>query len=412
MTQKLKKSPLAPKSFPRLPNIKGIKLSTIHSGIRYKNKLDLSLITMNEKTNVACVLTKSSTPSAPVIWCKKIKNNGKARALIVNSGNANAHTGKKGLKVVKDTVEHVSKYIGCKKNEVYVCSTGVIGELLNSDIITKSIPKLVKQKSSSWKQIAESICTTDTFIKGAKANCNIDDKIYKIVGVAKGSGMIFPKMGTMLSFIFTDLPISPNILNSLLKEGVEKSFNSITVDGDTSTSDTCLLFSSNSETLDKNIKSLGDKRLKLFRKSLDKVLQSLAQQIVCDGEGASKFITINVNSVKSYKMAKEIALSVANSSLVKTAIAGEDPNWGRIIMAVGKSGNLINQDRISISINKVKITNKGAIVRNYKEEVVAKKMKSKKIDIDIDMGIGKKAATVWTCDLTKEYIKINADYRS
>lgn len=412
MTQKFKKSPLAPKSFPVLPDIKGIKLAAIHSGIRYRDKLDLSLITMPNKTNVACVLTKSSTPSAPVIWCKKIKNIGQARALIVNSGNANAHTGKKGLQTVKDTVSCIAKNLGCRRNEVYVCSTGVIGEFLNTNKITSSIPKLIEQKSSSWEEFAESICTTDTFIKGAKANCSIDDKIYKIVGIAKGSGMIFPKMGTMLSFIFTDLPIGSNILDSLLKDAVEKSFNSITVDGDTSTSDTCLLFSSNSDSLDKNIKSLGDQRLKLFRKSLDRVLQSLAQQIVCDGEGASKFITINVNSVKSYKIAKEIALSVANSSLVKTAIAGEDPNWGRIIMAIGKSGSIINQERVSISINKVKITYKGAVVNNYKEKVVAKKMKSKNIEIDINIGTGKKEATVWTCDLTKEYIKINADYRS
>ncbi len=412
MSQKFKKSPLAPKSFPNMPNIKGIKLASIHSGIRYKDKLDLSLITMPNKTNVACVLTKSSTPAAPVIWCKKIKNVGKARALIVNSGNANAHTGKKGLQTVKDTVDYLSKNLGCKKNEVYVCSTGVIGEFLNTKKITSSIPKLIEQEASSWKEVAESICTTDTFIKGAKANFFIDDKNYKIVGIAKGSGMIFPNMGTMLAFIFTDLPLPSNILNKLLKEAVEKSFNSITVDGDTSTSDTCLLFSLNSKPLNESIKYMGDKRIQLFKKSLDNVLQSLAQQIVCDGEGASKFITVKVNAVKSYKIAKEIALSVANSSLVKTAIAGEDPNWGRIVMAIGKEGSSIIQDKISISINKVKITHKGALVNNYKEEVVAKKMKSKNIEIDINLGTGKESATIWTCDLTKEYIKINADYRS
>ncbi|MDG2000687.1 MAG: bifunctional glutamate N-acetyltransferase/amino-acid acetyltransferase ArgJ, partial [Alphaproteobacteria bacterium] len=370
MAKKFKKSPLAPDAFPSLPNIRGIRLSAIHSGIRYRDKLDLSLITMDEKTNVACVLTKSSTPSAPVIWCKKIKNYGKARALIVNSGNANAHTGEKGLKTVKDTVDYVAKYLGCKNNEVYVCSTGVIGEFLKTDIITSSIPILIEQKPSSWKEVAESICTTDTFIKGAKAKCKIDDIAYNILGIAKGSGMIFPNMGTMLAFIFTDFPLSSNILNIVLKEAVEKSFNSITVDGDTSTSDTCLLFSSNIKPLNKPIKSLADRRLKLFRKSLDKVLQSLAQQIVCDGEGASKFITINVNSVKSYKIAKEIALSVANSSLVKTAIAGEDPNWGRVIMAIGKSGVSIRQESISISINKTQITHKGALINNYNEKVV------------------------------------------
>ena len=407
-----KRSPLAPKLFPNLPKIKGIRLASIHSGIRYKNKLDLSLISMTKETNVACVVTRSRTPSAPVIWCKKIKNNGKARALIVNSGNANAHTGDQGIETVKNTVNSIANHTGCKKNEVYVCSTGVIGEFLNSNIITAAIPKLIKQKESSCKEVAESICTTDTFVKGAKSICKVEEKKFSVVGIAKGSGMIFPNMGTMLGFVFTDLPLPVKILNILLKEAVEKSFNSITVDGDTSTSDTCLLFSTPSISLTKSIKLIGDKRLSSFRIALDKVLQSLAQQIVCDGEGASKFITININSVKSQKMARNIGLAIANSSLVKTAIAGEDPNWGRIIMAIGKSGSPLIQNKISISINKVKITNQGVLLSTYKEEVVAKKMKDKNIVIDIDMGMGKEKSTIWTCDLTKDYIKINADYRS
>ncbi len=408
----LKRSPLAPKLFPNLPKIKGIRLASIHSGIRYKNKLDLSLISMTKETNVACVVTRSRTPSAPVIWCKKIKNNGKARALIVNSGNANAHTGDQGIETVKNTVNSIANHTGCKKKEVYVCSTGVIGEFLNSNIITAAIPKLIKQKESSWKEVAESICTTDTFIKGAKSICKVEEKKFSVVGIAKGSGMIFPNMGTMLGFVFTDLPLPVKILNILLKEAVEKSFNSITVDGDTSTSDTCLLFSTPSISLTKSIKLIGDKRLSSFRIALDKVLQSLAQQIVCDGEGASKFITININSVKSQKVARNIGLAIANSSLVKTAIAGEDPNWGRIIMAIGKSGSPLIQNKISISINKVKITNQGVLHSAYKEEVLAKKMKDNNIVIDIDMGMGKEKSTIWTCDLTKDYIKINADYRS
>ena len=408
----LKRYPLAPKLFPNLPKIKGIRLASIHSGIRYKNKLDLSLISMTKETNVACVVTRSQTPSAPVIWCKKIKNNGKARALIVNSGNANAHTGDQGIETVKNTVNSIANHTGCKKNEVYVCSTGVIGEFLNSNIITAAIPKLIKQKESSWKEVAESICTTDTFVKGAKSICKVEEKKFSVVGIAKGSGMIFPNMGTMLGFVFTDLPLPVKILNILLKEAVEKSFNSITVDGDTSTSDTCLLFSTPSISLTKSIKLIGDKRLSSFRIALDKVLQSLAQQIVCDGEGASKFITININSVKSQKVARNIGLAIANSSLVKTAIAGADPNWGRIIMAIGKSGSPLIQNKISISINKVKITNQGVLLSTYKEEVVAKKMKDKNIVIDIDMGMGKEKSTIWTCDLTKDYIKINADYRS
>ena len=408
----LKKSPLAPKAFPSLPKIKGIRLSSIHSGIRYKDKLDLSLISMTKETNVACVVTKSRAPSAPVIWCKKIKKIGKAKALIVNSGNANAHTGSKGIETVKNTVNSVANHIGCNANEVYVCSTGVIGEHLNENIIINAIPKLKKKKESSWKEVAESICTTDTFIKGAKSIFNVENKNFNVVGIAKGSGMIFPNMGTMLGFIFTDFPLSTKILNILLKESVDKSFNSITVDGDASTSDTCLLFSTPSVFFKDSIKQIKDKRLKPFKDALDKVLQSLAQQIVCDGEGASKFITINVNSVKSQKNARNIGLSIANSSLVKTAIAGEDPNWGRIIMAIGNSEVPLMQDKISIAINKIKITKKGSLVANYKEDLVAKKMKEKNIVIDIDMGIGKENSTVWTCDLTKEYIKINADYRS
>ena len=408
----LKKSPLAPKAFPNLPKIKGVRLSSIHSGIRYKDKLDLSLISMTKETNVACVVTRSKTPSAPVIWCKKIRKIGKARALIINSGNANAHTGSKGINTVKKTVNSVVNHVNCKANEVYVCSTGVIGEYLNENIIINALPKLKKQKESSWKEVAESICTTDTFIKGAKSKFNVEEKIFNVVGIAKGSGMIFPNMGTMLGFVFTDFPLPIKILNLLLKEAVDKSFNSITVDGDTSTSDTCLLFSTPSITLRENIKDIRDKRLNPFREALDKVLQSLAQQIVCDGEGASKFITINVNSVKSQKIARNIGLSIANSSLVKTAIAGEDPNWGRIIMAIGNSDSPLIQNKISIAINKVKITNKGSLLDNYKEEVVAKKMKDKNIIIDIDMGMGKENSTVWTCDLTQEYIKINADYRS
>ena len=408
----LKKSPLAPKAFPSLPKIKGIRLSSIHSGIRYKDKLDLSLISMTKETNVACVVTRSKTPSAPVIWCKKISKIGKARAVIVNSGNANAHTGNKGMETVKKTVNSVVNHIGCQPNEVYVCSTGVIGEYLNENSIIDAIPKLKKQKESSWKEVAESICTTDTFIKGAKSKFSVEEKKSNVVGIAKGSGMIFPNMGTMLGFIFTDFPLPIKILNSLLKEAVDKSFNSITVDGDTSTSDTCLLFSTPSISLKDSIKQTKDKRLSPFREALDKVLQSLAQQIVCDGEGASKFITINVSSVKSKKIARNIGLSIANSSLVKTAIAGEDPNWGRIIMAIGNSDSPLIQNKISISINKIKITNKGALVANYKEELVAKKMKDKNIIIDIDMGMGRADSTIWTCDLTQEYIKINADYRS
>ena len=412
MLKLLKRSPLAPKKFPNLPKISGIKLFSIHSGIRKNNKLDAILILMPGGANVACVLTKSNTPSAPVIWCKKIKNYGKAKALIVNSGNANAHTGIHGLETVKDTVDAIVNKISCLRKEVYVCSTGVIGEKLDSKNLTKAIPKMLQKKESQWDSMAESICTTDTFSKGAKSYFSFKGKRYKVVGIAKGSGMIFPNMGTMLGFIFTDFPLGSKLLNIILKQSVENSFNSITVDGDTSTSDTCLLFSISKNKFTNPILNIKDSRLLKFRKALDSVLKDLAKQIVCDGEGAKKLVTVNVNSAKSYKSAKSIAFSIANSSLVKTAIAGEDPNWGRIVMAIGKSNVYIKQNLLSISICGKKITKKGSVIRNYDEKFVAKEMKKQNITLDIDLGLGKNKVTVWTCDLTHDYIKINADYRS
>ncbi len=412
MLKLLKKSPLAPKKFPNLPKISGIKLFSIHSGIRKNNKSDAILILMPGGANVACVLTKSNTPSAPVIWCKKIKNYGKAKALVVNSGNANAHTGMHGLQTVRDTVDTIVNKISCNRKEVYVCSTGIIGEKLDSKILIRAIPKLLQKQESSWDAIAESICTTDTFSKGAKSYFNFNGKRYKVVGIAKGSGMIFPNMGTMLGFIFTDFPLNSKLLNIMLKNSVENSFNSITVDGDTSTSDTCILFSVSKNKFAKPILNITDSRLFKLRKALDNVLKDLAKQIVCDGEGAKKLITVNVNSAKSYKSAKTIAFSIANSSLVKTAIAGEDPNWGRIVMAVGKSNIYIKQNSLSIFICGKQITKKGCIIKNYDEKFVAKEMKKQNITLDINLGLGKSKATVWTCDLTHDYIKINADYRS
>ncbi len=412
MSKIFKKSPLAPKSFPNLPKINGIKLFSAHAGIRKKNKLDVMLILIPHGANVACVLTNSNTPSAPVMWCKNIRNYGIAKALIVNSGNANAHNGKDGIKTVKNTVKAITNIMNCSEREVYICSTGVIGEKLDSKIITSAISKLINKKESLWQEIAESICTTDTFNKGAVSYFNIDGKRYKVLGIAKGSGMIYPNMGTMLSFIFTDFPLDSKMLKVLFKNSVDISFNSITVDGDTSTSDTSLLFSVSDKKFTRPIVNLSDSRILKFKASLDKVLKDLAIQIVSDGEGAKKLITVNVKSAKTYKNAKTIALSIANSSLVKTAIAGEDPNWGRIVMAIGKSNIPINQNLLSISICGKTITKYGNLIENYDERLVAEKMKKQEILIEVDLGLGKNQATIWTCDLTHDYIKINADYRS
>ena len=412
MSQIIKKSLLAPKSFPKLPNILGVNLYSMHAGIRKKNKLDTMLILISNTANVACVVTNSKTPSAPVMWCKKIRNIGKASALLVNSGNANAHTGKEGIETVKNTVNAISKLFNFSKKEIYVCSTGVIGEKLDSKIITDAILKLDIKKNNSWKEIAESICTTDTFAKGAVSYFQYGGKKYKIIGIAKGSGMIYPNMGTMLSFIFTDFPLEKRLLSDLFKQSIEVSFNSITVDGDTSTSDTCILFSVPKKNNVKLVSNKNDKSVQKFTKALDKVSINLAKQIVADGEGAKKIISIKIKSAKTYKDAKTIALSIANSPLVKTAVAGEDPNWGRIIMAIGKSPVNIKQDLLSIKICGEKITKNGSLVKNYNEKVVATKMKSKEISIVVDLGIGNMEATVWTCDLTHDYISINADYRS
>ena len=412
MSKILKKSPLAPKKFPNLPKISGINMYSMHAGIRKKNKLDIMLILIPNGANTACVVTNSKTPSAPVLWCKKIRNNGKAKALVVNSGNANAHTGKTGMETVQDTVNLISNLFKIKKKEVYVCSTGVIGEKLESKIITDAILKLDTKKSNSWKDITDSICTTDTFAKGAVSYFEYNSKKYKIVGIAKGSGMIYPNMGTMLSFIFTDFPIENELMQNLFRKSVELSFNSITVDGDTSTSDTCILFSVPKNNLIKLVSNANDKSLDKFSQNLDSVLINLAKQIISDGEGAKKLISIKIKSAQSYKSAKSVALSIANSPLVKTAIAGEDPNWGRIVMAVGKSYVPIKLDLLSINICGEKVTKNGCLVINYDEKIVAKKMKEKDISIVVDLGIGKMEATVWTCDLTHDYISINADYRT
>lgn len=405
-------SPLAPAGFPDMPEIPGVLLSAGSCGLRYEGRKDVLLAALDKGTQVAGVFTTSKTAAAPVHWCVRAAKAGRARALIVNAGNANAFTGLAGEKSVQRTVDKVAATLGCPKSQVFVASTGVIGETLPDDRIRKALGGLKKNlRPGDWHGAATAIMTTDTFSKGAFRKVMIGDTEVTIGGIAKGSGMIAPDMATMLSFIFTDAKIPAGVLQTLVRRGADRSFNAITVDGDTSTSDTVLLFATGAAKHAK-IAGAGDAKLRAFRAALEEVMIDLAHQIVRDGEGASKFVTVNVTGAKSAKAAKKIGLTIANSPLVKTAIAGEDPNWGRIVMAVGKSGEEADRDKLKISIGGIAVAEKGMVVAGYKEAPVAKHMKGQEIDIDIDLKIGKGAATVWTCDLTHEYISINADYRS
>jgi glutamate N-acetyltransferase / amino-acid N-acetyltransferase len=407
-----KKSPLAPTGFPDIPPVAGVSLAAGSCGLRYEGRKDVLLAALDKGTQVAGVFTTSKTAAAPVHWCARAAKAGRARALIVNAGNANAFTGLAGEKSVHRTVDKVASVLDCPKSQVFVASTGVIGETLPDDRIRKAIGGLKKALGpDDWPGAASAIMTTDTFAKGAWRQVKIGDTEVTIGGIAKGSGMIAPDMATMLSFIFTDAKIPAAVLQTLVRRGADRSFNAITVDGDTSTSDTVLLFATGAAKHAK-ISSAGDSKLRAFRAALEEVMTDLAHQIVRDGEGASKFVTVNISGAKSAKAAKKIGLTIANSPLVKTAIAGEDPNWGRIVMAVGKSGEDADRDKLKISIGGIAVAEKGMVVAGYDEAPVAKHMKGQEIDIDVDLKIGKGAATVWTCDLTHDYISINADYRS
>ncbi len=407
-----KKSPLAPKSFPRMPAIGGLTMASGACGLRYKGRSDVMLAVMEPGTTIAGAFTRSLTASAPVDWCKMALKGGTVRAVIVNSGNANAFTGKLGEEAVEQTVEAVAGALGCKAAEVFVSSTGVIGEPLPANRLVSALPRLAKKlKPGGWPGVAKAIMTTDTFPKGAVARAKIGTKEVTICGISKGSGMIAPDMATMLGYIFTDAKIDQKILQACLKSAVDKSFNAITVDSDTSTSDTVLLCATGAAK-NRAPKTAGDPALSEFRAALDAVALDLAQQIVRDGEGASKFITVSVTGAENTKAAKTIALAIANSPLVKTAIAGEDANWGRIVMAVGKAGEKADRDALDIRIGGVQVTEDGFRKPGYDETPVAKHMKGREIDIAVDVGIGRGKATVWTCDLTYDYIRINADYRT
>ena len=408
-----KVSPLAPEQFPKMPPLAGVKLAAGACGLRYKGHVDLMFAEFGPKTTVAGVFTTSLTASAPVDWCKTAIKSGHARALVVNSGNANAFTGKFGITSVEETVEAAADILLCRPSTVFVASTGVIGEPLPTGKISAALPGLYeKLVNDSWEAAATAIMTTDTYAKGSTRTLQIGAETVTINGFAKGSGMIAPNMATMLGFIFTDATIPADVLQEMLAPINKRSFNSITVDSDTSTSDTVLLFATGEGALHEPIRSISDAHLQGFRESLEEVMLDLAHQIVRDGEGASKFVTVKITGAESDRAAQIIGLSVANSPLVKTAIAGEDANWGRIVMAVGKAGQRADRDQLAINIGGIKVAEFGRAVDGFDEAPVAEHMKGQEINILIDVGVRDGKATVWTCDLTHEYISINADYRS
>ena len=408
-------SPLAPKTHPRMPAIDGVRIATAEAGIKYKNRTDLMVMVFDEGTEVAGVFTRSKCPSAPVDYCRDNLKAGKARILVVNSGNANAFTGKKGRQSTAMTGETAAKAAGCKPGDVFLASTGVIGEPLDAGRFSHLLAGMVKDaKPTLWADAGKAIMTTDTYPKYATARVKLGDAEVTINGIAKGAGMIAPDMATMLSFVATDAPIAAPVLQDLLSKGVGKTFNSVTVDSDTSTSDTLLLFATGAAGSNgaPRITDPKDARLGQFRRALNRILKSLALQVVRDGEGARKQVEVTVTGAKSARSAKRIALSIANSPLVKTAVAGEDANWGRVVMAVGKAGEPADRDLLSVWFGDIRVAHNGERDPDYSEAATSTYMKGDEIRIVADIGIGRGKATVWTCDLTKEYVEINGDYRS
>ncbi|WP_114392281.1 bifunctional glutamate N-acetyltransferase/amino-acid acetyltransferase ArgJ [Oleisolibacter albus] len=409
-------SPLAPAAFPALPAIAGVQFAVHRCGIRYKTPRNDTLVAvLDAGTSVAAVLTKSLTASAPVQRCRANLKGGSARVVVVNAGNSNAFTGKAGEAFVDVTVAEAARLAGCKETEVFPASTGVIGQPMPADLIARHLPdafgKLQPAAGPAWEEAARAIMTTDTFPKGAAATVEIDGVPVSIAGFAKGSGMIAPDMATMLAYVFTDAAVAAPVLQDLLWDATNRSFNSITVDGDTSTSDTLVLCATG-KAGHRPIQSIDDPRLPALKAALDAVCLDLAQQVIRDGEGATKFVEIRVTGADSDSAAKRIAMTVANSPLVKTAVAGEDANWGRIVAAVGRSGETADRDRLVISIGGVQICRDGMEVPGYDEAPVAAHMKGTDILIEVELGLGAGHATVWTCDLTHGYIDINGSYRS
>jgi len=408
-------SPFAPSSYPAVPAIEGCRFATAEAGIKYKNRTDVLLMAFAAGTTVAGVTTRSRCPSAPVEWCREHLAGGAARGLLVNSGNANAFTGLKGRDTVRLSAAAAARALGCKAEEVFLASTGVIGEPLDPAKFEAVVDGTAARLADGpWLDAAKAIMTTDTFPKVATRTATIGGVAVTINGIAKGAGMIAPDMATMLSFVVTDAAIAAPVLKALIAKGADKSFNAITIDSDTSTSDTLLLFATGVAAARGApvIEDLADRRLAGFKRALDALLLDLAHQVVKDGEGLRKFVAVTVEGATSAKSAGRIARAIANSPLVKTAIAGEDANWGRVVMAVGKAGEPAERDRLSIWFGDVRVAHEGARDPAYSEAAATAVMRAPEIAVRVELGLGRGKATVWTCDLTKEYVAINGDYRS
>jgi len=404
-------SPLA-LPLPELPPVAGVALGTAIAEIRYKTREDVTAMAFPPGTAVAGVFTKNRCPGAPVDWCRAALKGGKARALVVTAGNSNVFTGRAGRETCEATARTVADILGCKPREIFLASTGVIGERLPTEKLTAALPALFAAlDENAWEAAARAIMTTDTFPKASTRTARIGDAEVRIAGIAKGSGMIAPDMATMLCFIATDAKIPAPLLQSLLGKGIGPSFNSVTVDSDTSTSDTVLLFATGAARHPR-VPAAGGTILKDFRRALDEVLMDLALMVARDGEGAQKLIRIDVTGATTARSAHRIAMAVANSPLVKTAIAGEDANWGRIVMAVGKAGEPADRDRLSVGVGGIWMARGGEVAADYDEAPVVEHMKGRDIAIAIDLGLGRGKARVWTCDLTHGYIDINGSYRS
>jgi len=404
-------SPLAV-PLPELPPLAGVRLGAAAAGIRYRERTDVVMMEVSPNSTVAGVFTSNKCPGAPVDWCRGALKGRKARLVVVNAGNANVFTGRAGRETCEATAAAAAALVGCPPRQVFIASTGVIGEVLPHEKLVAALPALHETlRPDGWEDAARGIMTTDTFPKASTHTTLIGGEEVRITGFAKGSGMIAPDMATMLCFVFTDAKVPAPVLQKLLKAGVDRSFNCTTVDSDTSTSDTVLLFATG-ETRHSRIPAEGGPMLRDFARALDAVLMDLALMVVRDGEGAQKLVRIDVTGAVNGRSAKRVAMAVANSPLVKTAIAGEDANWGRIVMAVGKAGEPADRDRLSVGVGGVWMARDGAVVPGYDEAPVVAHMKGREVEIAVDLALGRGRATVWTCDLTHGYIDINGSYRS
>ena len=405
------RSPLAPAIFPDLPAIDGVTLRVARARYKTWDRCDLTFVTLDPGTAVAGVVTQSKCPSPEVEWCRRALPLGTARALVVNAGNSNAFTGNRGRAAVEAIAARVAGHLGCQPSDVFVASTGVIGVPLPVDKAEAGLDAAFAAPECSWQDAAATIMTTDTFAKAAVTRAVVDGRTVSLVGIIKGSGMIAPDMATMLGFIFTDAAVEPGFLQAALSAANRASFSCITVDSDTSTSDTVLAFATG-KAGNAPLGKADDPGADAFAAALADLCRQLAHLVVRDGEGASKFIEIEVTGAESDASAHRIALSIANSPLVKTAIAGEDANWGRVVMAVGKAGEPAERDRLAIRFGGTQVAEGGLAVEGYDEAPVATHLKGREIEIGVDLGLDDGRATVWTCDLTHGYISINADYRS